>query len=286
MTNERTLDISWETILKVAVSFFCFYIFYLIKDILILFVFALIISILLNPAIGFLQRRRIPRALAVIFVYVFIFGISILFIFQTAPIFISEIQQFGQLFPQYFEKVSPSLRLMGLKAFENFEIFTKTLQDWLSKASSSIFGAVGAIFGGIFSTITVFTLAIFLSFEEKGTERILSLFSPKKYEAYILDLWQKSQNKVSAWFGVRILSCIFFMPCYVPFFLRLSGLVVRIIDFCRSLPGIFDHFSRKPAMHFARYQNRPDRALPNLRQSCPGFFAPIYIHFSTNSSRN
>jgi len=209
MAGEKTLDISWETIFKVAISFFCFYIFYLIKDILILIGFSLIISILLNPAINFLQRRRIPRSISVLFVYIFIFGISVLFIFQTAPIFISEIQQFTQLFPQYFEKFSPSLRLMGLEAFENFEIFTKTLQDWLVKASSSIFGAVGSIFGGIFSTITVFTLAIFLSMEEKGAEKIITLFSPKKYEAYILDLWVKSQNKVSAWFGVRILSCIF-----------------------------------------------------------------------------
>jgi len=209
MANEKTLDISWETIFKVTISFFCFYVFYLIKDILILIGFSIIISILLNPAINFLQRWRVPRSISVLFTYVFIFGFLVLFIFQTAPLFISEIQQFSQLFPQYFEKVSPSLRLMGLEAFESFEVFTKTLQDWLAKASSSIFGAVGSIFGGIFSTITVFTLAIFISLEEKGTERVIALFSPKKYEAYILDLWVKSQNKVSAWFGARILSCLF-----------------------------------------------------------------------------
>lgn len=209
MASEKTLDISWETILKVAFSFFCFYILYLIKDILILIGFSLIISILLNPAINFLQRLRVPRPISVIFIYILIFGSLVLFIFQTAPIFISEIQQFTQLFPQYFEKFSPSLRLMGLEIFENFETFTKTFQDWLIKASSSIFGAVGSIFGGIFSTITVFTLAIFLSLEEKGTEKIITIFSPKKYEAYILDLWIRSQNKVSAWFGARLLSCLF-----------------------------------------------------------------------------
>ena len=209
MNENQTLDISWGTILKVGVAFLGFYILYLIKDILVWIIFALIISILLNPAIDFLQKRKIPRILSAILIYLLVFGIFGLLIYLVAPVFVSEIQQFAQLFPQYFEKSAPFLRSLGMAAFENFETFTKVIQDWLIKASASIFSAIVGIFGGIISTITIFTIALFISLEEGGIERAIRLISPRKYEDYILNLWQKSQNKVAGWFGSRILSCLF-----------------------------------------------------------------------------
>ena len=105
---EKVLDISWETILKIALAFFIFYIIYLVRDILVWFLFAIIISLIFDPAINFLQKLKIPRLLASIFIYVSIFGILGLLIYFTVPLFISEIQQFSQLFPQYFEKFKQS----------------------------------------------------------------------------------------------------------------------------------------------------------------------------------
>ncbi len=220
MNNGRTLDITWGTILKIAAAFLCFYFIYLIRDILIWIIFALIISVLFNPAINFLQKRKFPRVLATILIYVGIFGILGFLIYLISPAFVSEIQQFTQLFSQYFEKVAPPLKGLGIEAFESFELFTEALQGWLLKASSSIFNAISAIFGGIFSTVTIFAIAIFLSLEEKGVERVIGLLSPKKSEAYILTLWGKCQSKISGWFGARILSCIFvglmaFLACYL-----------------------------------------------------------------------
>ena len=209
MSNEKLLDISWGTILKIGIAFLAFYILYLIRDILIWLIFALIISVLFNPAINFLEKRKIPRVISTLFVYIFVFGILGLLIYFTASIFISEIRQFTQLFPQYFEKFAPPLKGLGMEAFESFEVFTKSLQEWLVRASASIFSAISAIFGGIFATLTIFIIAIFLSIETKGVERAISLLSPKNKTAYILDLWGRCQTKVSGWFGARILACLF-----------------------------------------------------------------------------
>jgi predicted PurR-regulated permease PerM len=209
MNNEKILDISWEAILKINIALFCLYILYLIKDILTWIIFALIISVLFNPVIEFLEKRKIPRIISTILVYVTIFGIIALLFYWTIPFFISEIQQFSQLFPQYFEKLSPLLKSLGIQAFENFEVFSKAFQDWLIRASSSIFTAIASIFGGIFSTMTILSIAIFLSIERGGIEKALELLAPKKYEAYFLNLWEKCQIKTAAWFGSRILSCLF-----------------------------------------------------------------------------
>jgi predicted PurR-regulated permease PerM len=209
MKTEKVLDISWGTIAKVSFVFAGFYILFLLRDILIWIIFALVISILFNPAIGFLEKKRIPRSVATIMVYVSFFTILSLVLYWTIPVFIIEIQLFTQLFPQYFEKLAPPLKGLGFEAFESFEAFTLAIQDWLVRISSSIFGAIVAIFGGIFSTITIFALAIFFSIEEKGVRKAIKLLSPKGLESSFLNIWEKGKSKTNAWFGARILSGMF-----------------------------------------------------------------------------
>lgn len=209
MENEKILDISWKTIFKFAIAIFVFYILYLVQDLLVWFLFAFIISILFNPVIDFLQYKRVPRILAIIFVYFSVFtGFSFL-IYFTAPMFISEIQQFSQDFPQYFERISPSLRGLGIQAFENLETFMAVIDDMLINLSGNIFQTMFSIFGGIFSTFFVMLVAIFLSLEEKVMERFLKLFIPRNHEAYALSLWEECQKKVSRWFLSRVVACLF-----------------------------------------------------------------------------
>lgn len=215
----KILDISWETILKLAVAIGFFYFLYLLRDVLIWVIFAAIISILFNPAISFL-KRFMPRVLATILVYITIFGVVGISIYLVAPIFVSEINQFSQDSPAYFERISPPLRSLGIEAFESFEEFTNAVETQLSSISSSVIGAVGIIFGGLFSTITILSIALFLSLEENGLERIIRVLTPKKYEALVLNILEKSEKKVAGWFGSRILCSLFvglmtFLICFV-----------------------------------------------------------------------
>lgn len=239
MTNQgRLLDISWGTILKLAVSGLTIYILFLTRDILVWVLFGLIISILFDPAIDFLQRRRVPRILGTIGVYSVIFGILAFIIWGMAPFFVNEIQRFSQLFPQYFETLSPALRGLGIAAFSDAQTFFNALSLGVEKIAGNIFSALFAVFGGIFSTIFVLSIAIFLSIEEKSIERTIGALFPQKYEAFALDLWAKSQRKVSGWFASRLITSIFVgVATYVTLFLFnvqypfSLGLLATILNF-------------------------------------------------------
>lgn len=212
MNNEKILDISWGAIFKIAVTILIFYIIYQIQNVLIWLLFALIISILFDPIIGFLQKLKIPRILATLFVYISFFGIFILSVFLTIPFFISEIQEFPkilQILPQYFEKISPSLKGLEISAFKDFDSFVSTLNNILGKIIANAFNILFIIFGGIFATIFILTAAFFLSLEEKRMEKALILFSPKKYEDVVLTIWQRCQKRISGWFFTRIIACLF-----------------------------------------------------------------------------
>ncbi|MBI2624887.1 MAG: AI-2E family transporter [Candidatus Nealsonbacteria bacterium] len=207
-SQEKILDISWGTIAKVSVALSAFYILYLIRDILIWFLFALVLTVLFNPAIDFLQKKGIPRPLAVILCYFVVFGFLGFVIYLTIPVFITEIYQFSQLFPQYFEKIAPPLQGLGIEAFENFEIFIKTLGEGLRNMAANIFSALFSIFGGLVSTMFIITVAIFVSLEQNVIERGILLLFPKKYESFAVSLWEKTQQKVSGWFLIKVLGSV------------------------------------------------------------------------------
>ena len=59
--SEKTLDVSWETIIKFFIASFILYVIYLARDIAVWFFFALVISILLQPAVYFLRKIYIPK---------------------------------------------------------------------------------------------------------------------------------------------------------------------------------------------------------------------------------
>jgi len=237
MKEEKILDISWGTIFKIFLAVIIFYFLFLIKGILMWFVFALVISVLFNPLIDFLERKAIPRIMAVILVYFLVFGLISFVIYLTIPLFTAEIKGFLESFPEYFSRISPILRDLGFKAFENVESFLKFLNTTLEEMADNIFNILFAIFGGVLATLFVVITAIFLSLEKKAIEKSLILFFPKKYEVQVFNIWTRCQKGVISWFGVRILGCLFVgLASYVSFLI----FKVKYSFVLALLVGVFD----------------------------------------------
>ena len=235
--QQKILDISWATIIRIVAALAFLYLVYLLKDLLIWFLFALIISILFNPPIDFLRRFHVPRVIGAIFVYVSVFAIFGYLIYAVAPLLFSELQEFSLNFPQYFDKAIPYFSALKIEAFKSFDNFTATLEKALIRASTNIFTAFSTIFGGILSTLSIFTIAFFLSLEERGIERTIALIAPKNYKKKALQVWKHAQRKISLWFGTRIIGCLFVgistaVICYV--------LNVRYFVFFGLLAGVSD----------------------------------------------
>ena len=83
--QQQNLNITWESILKICLVVIGLYLLYLIKDIIVWFVFALIIGILFNFVIDFLEKKRIPRIVAGVLLY---FGVFAAFSFFLSLIHI------------------------------------------------------------------------------------------------------------------------------------------------------------------------------------------------------
>lgn len=233
----RVLDISWSTILKIMLALSALYLIFLVRDILIWFIFALVISILFNPAINFLCKTRLPRVLASILVYSIIFVLLGSFILVLAPLLFTELQHLSVSLPVYFDQAAPYFSGLRIEALRDFEAFSGSIEQMLSSASANIFTAIGTIFGGILSSIAIFSIAFFLSLEEEGLTKALILVFPKKHKTKVLAVWDGSRKKIAAWFGVRLICCFFVglmvgITCYV--------LDIRYAAFFGLFAGIFN----------------------------------------------
>lgn len=209
MNQQPTFNISWSTIFKIIAAVIALYILYLIKDLIVWFIFALVIGILFNYLIDFLEKKRVPRLAAAILLYFGVFAAIGFFIYKTAPVFLFEIKEFTQNLPQYLERISPFFEKFGVQAFQNTEALTEVLQVNLEKAGENIFSAVFSIFGGVFSTLLIIFLAFFISLEKNLIERILIALSPSRYKEYLNGLWKRSKQKVSGWFISRVIGALF-----------------------------------------------------------------------------
>jgi len=220
MSKEQVLDISWEAIIKIFITILALYFIYLTREVALWFFFGLATSVILDPAINFLRKLWVPKMIAILSVYLSIFGILGLLIYLTAPIFIIELKQFSSNLPDYFVKISPLLQSLGLDAAASFKEFTSFLLGGLEQSSKSVFQAVMAFFGGVSSAIFILTVALFLSMEGNGAEKFLILITPKKYENQISAFFKTSQKKVAGWFGARILACAFVgIACFIVFYI-------------------------------------------------------------------
>ena len=242
------MEISWGTILRVSLAVFCVYLIFLIRDILVLFIFGLVISFLFETPIRFLARK-IPRVLAVVLVYVFAFSFISLLIYLPASRFIVEIRQFVGLFPIYFEQISPALKSLGVQAFKEAESFVDVLEKIIEAMTVNIFTVLFSIFGGISSTVFVVSIAIFLSLEGKSVEKNLILLFPEEKEEFVLALWQKCRRKVGLWFLTSICSCLFVgISSFVGFYLfktkypLLLAIIAGALNFVPILGPIFASF--------------------------------------------
>jgi len=218
-TEIEKVDITWSAIFKFFFVLILFYFIYLTKEILIWTLLALIISILFNPLIEMLEKKKMPRTLAGFIVYFgFLLIIFLLFYFLIPPI-INEIQAFSVNAYKYFEVFPKILTNFGID-LKNISSFVLSIKDELISVSSNVFGFVVSLFGGIFAGITIFALALFLSIERDDILKLIKSMTPKKWEEDILVIWERSQEKVSSWFASRLMcsigiSILTFLACVI-----------------------------------------------------------------------
>ena len=234
MSDHIHIEINTSTILRFILVILFFVFLYILKDVLIIFLFALIIASAISPFANWLDEKRFPRLLGVLLLYLVVLALVVGVLSLIIPYVSQDISQLTSALPQFVAKVSTSLEKVQqgspqyLDFLSEIQNILQGFSDYLQQSSQSIIGLVVSIFGGVMSAIAILIISFYLSVTKKGIESFLGSIVPEKYEDYAIDLWKRAEFKVGLWFqGQLLLGLIMGLLVYVG--LSLMGIKFALI---------------------------------------------------------
>ena len=246
---EKMIQINLGTIVKAVLVVLAFVVFYYLRDVVLVVLLAIIIASAVEPGTQWFLRRRVPRILAVLFMYfvaVMILVMVFYFLFlpllnqsaaflSTLPGYLGELQVWNPL--QNNELLSSNSTIQGFSETFSLSQIVEQINTTVSSYSEGFFSTASMIFGGILSFLMVIVLSFYLSVESDGVSNFLRIVTPAKNEKYILNLWKRSQHKIGLWMQGQIVLAIIIAMLV---FLGLTLLQVENALLLAVLAGMFE----------------------------------------------
>jgi predicted PurR-regulated permease PerM len=259
--RHETINVSTVTILKIVFTGLLLWFLFAIREILLLLLISVIISSAIDPLADYLYKKRVPRALSVLLVYIVVIGIPVLIGVLLAPSIGTQFKELGQ--NDFYTQFESKLGLF--KSTLNQSGIGRTIQDniksWTGSFSSTLFNTTKGVFTGFISVVTILVVSFYLTVEENGMKNLIKHLTPYKNQAYVARLVTKIQKKMGAWIlGQIILSFIIFGLTYIGLtILKVDyALVLALIaGFLEIIPIIGPIISAVPATFFAFLQSPP-----------------------------
>lgn len=195
-------EISWQTFLKIFMFSLIVVVAYLSRDIIGVLFVAIVVSLGLDPLISFLERKKLNRFLATLFVYLSGLFVIIVGAYFLIPIFIIEasgfLKQIHDITYTIFGIGLPN-NLVDVLTFSRDKVF-----DFLSSADISITKTVTNFLQTGVLVVATILISFFLSVEKDGTERLLRVILPDAYEGPVLNVFRRFKGKIRKWLTTQL----------------------------------------------------------------------------------
>ncbi|PIT89191.1 MAG: hypothetical protein COU27_01675 [Candidatus Levybacteria bacterium CG10_big_fil_rev_8_21_14_0_10_36_7] len=171
-----------------------------LKDVLVALFISYILVAALAPIADFLEKKSIPKTIAVLIAYLTaLLGIALILL-SLLPFLITQITTLFQQFPSY---INNEINIFGINIDSSKinPIITSELES-IGRSSLSI---TSRFFGGVFSTIAIIAISFYLLLgREKIKKSFASLF-PQKSQAKALQIIEQSEDKLGSWLRGQII---------------------------------------------------------------------------------
>ncbi len=209
--EDRSINISITagTIFKVIVILTGAWLLFMLRNIALDVLTAIVIASAIEPGVHALVRYRIPRIFAVIIVYLILFSVFFGLFYFFLPSVLEDLATFLASLPAYLEAFTRAgafdayTNILGIpapSAISADDIMTNIRGAFdISGTFGNAFTAVTRVFGGVFSFFLIIVFSFYFAVIETGVDDFLRIISPRSYQKYILDLWRRSQRKIGLW---------------------------------------------------------------------------------------
>ncbi len=242
--NKVVLEVSAGTIAKstavVLLLLLLLYFLYQISGILVLLFVSFLLAAALDPIVDFLQKRKIPRSLGVLIIYVVIFYVLGVSLSSLVPLIAKQVVDIGKAVAEFVQNLTSNTTQMSPLAKQFKPLFDqlyqaidiKTAAEQIQSALQVVAAQLLNISFGLMNLVLVLVLTFFMTVEERALhDFFLSLF-PSRYGNYISTRMEAVKEKIGHWLrGQLLLSLVAGVLTYV-------GLLVLNVDYALTLAVI------------------------------------------------
>jgi len=176
---------------------------YIARDILIAFFLAIVISAALDPIVSWLEKRKIPRVLSTLALYILLIFFLAMLAYAVVPVALSEFSTLLGSLGQYSGTIFEFIDTSGLIESVNQSI--SKFANLLLSGSTSLLEVSARFLGGLATVLSVFVLSFYLTVGKDGVEKFLLAVMPSAYEPKVLDLYGRIKKKMGQWLAGQIM---------------------------------------------------------------------------------
>lgn len=222
------------TFVKVVLIALGLWFLWYVRDIVAMLLVAGLLSALIDPFADWFAKRRIPRALAVILVYIVLGIIASAVIVLIVPVII---EQVTQLFGSGPLAVALTDAVDRLRSLFDVQKFVESVLSGQVTSVTSVFTQIGAFLNGFIALFVVLVLAFYMVVEEDAGKKVFRHLAPVEYQPYIAQMMSKMQLKIGAWLrGQLLLGLVIGVSSFV----GLSLIGVKYALLLAVIAGLFE----------------------------------------------
>lgn len=198
----RKIEISPKTIIFTVCFLLALVFFWQIRDILVMLFVSFVLMHALNPLVCQLQRIKIPRVLAIIIVYILVFGVLSFCIAGIIPILIEQTTGLINSLPQ----IAENIKIFNQNSFfsDNNIDLTSQLKA-LETIPSNIVQIALSVGSNIFSALMIFVITFYLLLEKKNFPKYGDSFFGEKGKTKFFKIMDNLELSLGHWVSAELL---------------------------------------------------------------------------------
>ncbi len=200
--EKRGAGISWASLWRIFLMLILVISLYYIRSVLVVLFLAIVISSALDAPLNYLQKKKIPRLLGILFIFISFISILTLLFYTIIPIIVIE---FKDLFIN-LNKIETSLGgLFGIvKIADKFQLSLESFSTAVFSGDFTFLSIVPRVFENIILLIATLVISSFLALYRDGVENFLRAVLPLNYEDYVVKIFHRTRAKIGKWLEGQI----------------------------------------------------------------------------------
>jgi predicted PurR-regulated permease PerM len=151
----------------------------------------------LKPFVSFLTRKKIPRTIAVLLVYLMFVGLFIAIIVAVLPPVIKESAALFKSFPFIIQNIFPSI-----------DIYNFDLAQQIPNLTNQFVNLITSIFSNTIFFISTLFFGFYFLLQENILKDILIKFFTENETNQVVDIVLKAEKRMNAWFWGELILMI------------------------------------------------------------------------------